>query len=138
MKKTNPESEEKKELALQAARQHALASVQQFEAEARLACVPERSDRPIITNMHSLTMQRYCFSPDGKKIAVASRTVVYLWDLPTQKIIQTYDAGEWIEALVFSPDGKTLITGGANNGIGMLSVGNASKRSGDTNVESCE
>ena len=117
MNKTKPESENNKELAIQAVRQQALTSVGKFERELREAYAPERSDRPIITNMHSLTMQRYCFSPDGMQIAIASRKIVYLWDLPTQKIIQTYDVKEWIEALAFSPDGKVLITGGADNVI---------------------
>jgi WD40 repeat protein len=122
MKKAKAMSESKKELVQQPARQHALASVQQFESETRLACAPERSDRPIITNMHSLTMQRYCFSPDGKQIAIASRKIVYLWDLSTEKIIQTYDVKEWIEALAFSPDGKVLITGGSDNVIRFRNV----------------
>ena len=117
MNKMKPESENNKELAIQAVRQQALTSVGKFERELREAYAPERSDRPIITNMHSLTMQRYCFSPDGMQIAIASRKIVYLFDLPTQKIIQTYNVKEWIEALAFSPDGKVLITGGADNVI---------------------
>ncbi len=122
MKKIKAISEISKELVQQPARQHALASVHQFESDTRLACAPERLDRSIITNMHSLTMQRYCFSPDGKQIAIASRLIVYLWDLSTEKIIQTYDVKEWVEALAFSPDGKVLITGGSDNVIRFRDV----------------
>lgn len=122
MKKMKPESVNNKELALSTARQQALTSVGQFERDLREACAPERSDRPIITNMHSLTMQRYCFSPDGMQIAIASRKIVYLWDLSTEKIIQIYNVNEWVEGLVFSPDGKVLITGGSDNVIRFRDV----------------
>ncbi len=59
---------------------------------------------------------------DGKQIAIASRLIVYLWDLSTEKIIQTYDVKEWVEALAFSPDGKVLITGGSDNVIRFRDV----------------
>ena len=113
---------EKHELLQQPAREQALAVVEAFEKDARLACAPERFSKPIITSMHSLTMQRYCFSPDGKQIAIASRRFVYLWDLPTNKMLLAYDANEWVEALTFSPDGKQLITGGSDNIIRFRDV----------------
>ncbi|MBG0786583.1 MAG: WD40 repeat domain-containing protein, partial [Anaerolineaceae bacterium] len=108
-------ADKNKQLIQQPARQQALASVQHFEAETRLACAPEREITPIITCMHSLTMQRYAFTPDDRRVAIANRRVIYILDLQTRKVIQAFDAGEWVEAILVSPDGKFVITGGSDN-----------------------
>lgn len=108
-------AEEKKQLIHQNARRQALVSVQHFETETRLACAPEREITPIITSLHSLTMQGYCFTPDGQRVAIANRRMIYILDLKTRKIVQTFDAEGWVEAILVSPDGKYVITGGSEN-----------------------
>ena len=52
------------------------------------------------------------FSPDGKTLAVAAGEVAYLFDLNTAKEIgQLEGHTHIIEALVFSQDGKLIVTG---------------------------
>ena len=108
-------AENNKQLIQQRARQQALASVQHFEAETRLACAPEREITPIITSLHSMSMQRYCFTPDGRRVAIANRRRIYILDLQTRKIVQAFDAEEWVEGILVSPDGKAVITCGSDN-----------------------
>lgn len=102
-----------KQLVPRKVRQQALASVQHFESETRLACAPEREITPIITSLHSLTMQRYCFTPDGRRVVIANRRVIYTLDLHSRKVVQAFDAEGWVEAILVSPDGKYIITGGS-------------------------
>ena len=110
-------AENNKQLIQQPVRQQALASAQHFEAETRLACAPEREITPIITSLHSQTMQRYVFTPDDRRVAIANRRVIYILDLQTRKVIQAFDAGEWVEAILVSPDGKYVITGGSEKAV---------------------
>ena len=58
------------------------------------------------------------FSPDGRLLAVASGTVIQLWDVatatPALPLKSHLDA---IRALAFTPDGKWLLSAGADRGI---------------------
>ena len=107
-------TDDNKQLIKQPARQQALASVQHFESETRLACAPEREITPIITSLHSMTMQRYCFTPDGRQVVIGNRRMIYVLDLQTRKVVQAFDAEGWVEAILVSPDGKYIINGGSD------------------------
>ena len=52
------------------------------------------------------------FSPDGKILAGCGREV-YLWDVETGKLIDTLTGHiNQVFTIAFSPDGKTLASGG--------------------------
>ena len=75
------------------------------------------------------------FSPDGKTLAAAGSSPpakkyalaiekVHLWEVTTGKEIRTFDShypGQ-VMTLVFSPDGKTLLTASANTMIHLWEV----------------
>jgi WD40 repeat protein len=59
------------------------------------------------------------FSPDGKLLAVAGRNAggrpgaIHLWDTATGKEVRSFGGpNDWVIALPFAPDGKTLASGG--------------------------
>jgi WD40 repeat protein len=54
------------------------------------------------------------FSPDGKMIAAQAINRVGLWDVAERRQIAAFEAGagDILRDLAFSPDGRTLVTGG--------------------------
>jgi WD40 repeat protein len=67
-----------------------------------------------------LTWLKVCFSPDGKKLAGISATGprIVLWDVSTGAALLKWTGAEKrIWDVVFTPDGKSLISGGDENVI---------------------
>ena len=61
------------------------------------------------------------FSPDGLSIATINQQEITLWDAATGQKIRNFDIHNYVKdqeyarAVAFSPDGKTLVTGGGEN-----------------------
>ena len=88
----------------------------------RLWDVPTRKLRKTIGG-HSSSVNTVAFSPDGKTITSASRGLIHLWNTKGALLRLWYArTGEhlenlvshidWVHAVVFSPDGKLLASGG--------------------------
>src|SRR5262249_15236092 len=76
----------------------------------------EPKERTTLQGQHKGGLLAVAISPDGKTLASSSRDkTVRLWDLgaeqPREKATLT-DHGGLVSWLAFTPDGKTLITGG--------------------------
>ena len=53
------------------------------------------------------------FSPDGQLLASASLDgFVRLWNVLSERRRKTFAHGGWVKSVAFSPDGKTLVSGG--------------------------
>src|SRR5262249_21349521 len=51
------------------------------------------------------------FSQDGKRLAAGDDRAVALWDLKTGELCHNLGHGYAIDAVAFSPDGRTIVTG---------------------------
>ena len=60
------------------------------------------------------------FSPDEKILASVYSGTIYLWDLKTRKLLTKSKTKVSINVLLFSPDGKTLVTGKWDGKIQLL------------------
>jgi WD40 repeat protein len=54
------------------------------------------------------------FAPDGKMLAVGTDKDVSLWDVASRKIMRRMGHSGYFRAVVFTSDGKTLVTGGTD------------------------
>jgi len=56
---------------------------------------------------------RLAFSPDGRTVAVGdSRGRVFLWDVASKEVRLCLKAPNYVKKVIWSPDGKMLISGG--------------------------
>jgi WD40 repeat protein len=62
------------------------------------------------------------YSPDGRYLAVRLETKMVLWDMHTSQEYAVLEHDAWIEAFVFTPDGKSLIVS-SGNVFGKRAVG---------------
>jgi RNA polymerase sigma factor (sigma-70 family) len=53
--------------------------------------------------------------PDGKLVATAPK--IHLWDIATGKEVRTLEGPRWVRQLIFSPDGKTLLSSDSSEGM---------------------
>lgn len=81
---------------------------------------------------HQSFIKDAAFSPDGQMLASAAAnqdTGIALWEIPSGRLLRRLiPAGErprWTHALVFSPDGKKLLTGDVGGTIHLWDVGSA-------------
>jgi DNA-binding beta-propeller fold protein YncE len=65
---------------------------------------------------HRAAVVSCAFSPDGKQVATASDKAVRLWDLSTGREAKQIPLTDKVAHVVFSPDGRTLITAPAEKG----------------------
>jgi len=54
------------------------------------------------------------FSPDNRWLAADNSRKLTIWDLQTQKIVDTVDQADWLSSVKFTPDGKQFATGGGS------------------------
>lgn len=70
-----------------------------------------------------IAMPNVVFSPDGKLMALTNGSTIKLWDLATGQVMRTLSGHrDIIFSIAFSPDGKTLASGGADNAIKLWDV----------------
>ena len=63
------------------------------------------------------------YSPDGTRLAVASTVGTWLYDTQTCKEVDLLVGHtDWVNSVVFSPDGKTIASGGRDNTIHLWDV----------------
>jgi ferric-dicitrate binding protein FerR (iron transport regulator) len=87
--------------------------------------LPPRSDAPRWTLPAALGISCFAFSPDGKRLAAGSRGQIELWDPASGQQVSSYAwNGDWVYALAYSPDGRTLaLTGKKSGGVRLCQVG---------------
>jgi WD40 repeat protein len=63
-------------------------------------------------------------SPDGRLLASASKNgFLNLWDLAAGKLLASVEQGDFaFQVVAFSPDGKTLATGGIQRQVQLFKV----------------
>ncbi len=65
------------------------------------------------------------YSPDGKHLAVASGTEIWLYDAQTGKELELLaEHTDVVISIAFSPDGNTLMSGGSDGTVGTVHLWN--------------
>jgi WD40 repeat protein len=79
--------------------------------EVRL-CEPFGGERAHLEGSLPGSIKTLAFSPDGRLVAAASRGGLWVWAVPTGRLLLTLTHGKTVESLVFSPDGRWLASAG--------------------------
>ena len=83
----------------------------------------ETGDKLITLTGDRSSIDNLAFSPDGDMLASTYRSTVYLWDLTdltTAKPVRKINTISDIQVLLFSPDGRTLVSGGWDSSIQLI------------------
>jgi WD40 repeat protein len=93
-----------------------LLAVASWDSSIRVFDVAKKKE-PTVLNGHKDGVVRVAFSSDGKTLASATSDGVKLWNLATAREVFTLKQPVLDGVVVFSPDGRTLATGGSLDGI---------------------
>lgn len=108
--KKDPTPDMNKSLAFQKARRQALTSVQQFETDTRLSCVPEQQIKPLCTFRPDHRLHHYLIiSPDGQFLAESYGGAIYLLDRETRRAFQVLKPVGESALPVITPDSRQVI-----------------------------
>jgi eukaryotic-like serine/threonine-protein kinase len=70
----------------------------------------------LFENAHKGTVERAVFSPDGRRVASTGGGTIKLWDVAAGKLHAALPSPNvQVFALAFSPDGRTLVSGGSDH-----------------------
>ena len=120
-------NEKNKQLVENPTSNNALVSLHSFEAETRLACVPEHTLKPIIgyriNSYHPINENyRLIVSPNDEYIAEQCGKAINLIRRNTGKVFQVISLGGIRTSFVFTPDSKDVIVGDSNGKISMWEI----------------
>src|SRR5205823_9980538 len=62
------------------------------------------------------------FSPDGRRVALATTQGAVLWDLESGKSLRPAGPARQVGAVAFSPDGQWVVAAGADNAAALWEV----------------
>ena len=69
------------------------------------------------------SIEDFAYSPDGTRLAVASSIGIYLYETATYREVALFtEHTAWLDLIKFSPDGKTIATGGGDGTVLLWDV----------------
>jgi WD40 repeat protein len=71
---------------------------------------------------HNLPLYTVVMSPDGKKFATVAENEIKVWDLQEYKELRSWTLPSAIKNLVFSPDGKSLVSANGDTTLYLLQL----------------
>ena len=78
----------------------------------------------LFENAHDGTVERVVFSPDGRRVASTGGGTIKLWDVEAGKLHAALPSPNvQVFALAFSPDGRTLVSGGSDHLVHIWDAG---------------
>ena len=83
----------------------------------------ETGDKLFTLTGERRSINNLAFSPDGNMLASADYSIVYLWDLTdltTAKLVRKIKTLHTVQVLLFSSDGRTLVSGGWGGSIRLI------------------
>ena len=83
----------------------------------------------VFENAHDGPVQRVVFSPDGRRVASAGDGTIKLWDVEAGKLHAALPCPDvQVFGLAFSPDGRTLVSGGSDQVVRIWDAGTGRQR----------
>ena len=84
-----------------------------------LTAFPQQKPELYVATGHTATVEKILFSPDGRLMVTFGYYTVKVWDVGTGEELRTLidPGGDHINAISFSPDGRTLATSHNKAGI---------------------
>ena len=120
------ESKDRKASSLDFNKDGSLLAVGQDSGQIQILSMPDGEEKQTLKSGTAF-IKALAFSPDGKSLAIASKQSIEIWSTATFKKTSSLAKSGQMQEIVWTPDSKTILSGGSDFNLHVYSVDGSSQ-----------